>query len=464
MKDKFLNTFFYSPLGEGGMHYGAHPLIFRKAEELRNKMTHAEELLWNYLKSNEWNLKFRRQHPISLYVADFYCHKLKLVIEIDGNIYENEDVKKNDVKREKDLKSFGLTILRFKNEDVIAHLETVIQTIKEKINELQNCTLCGAGGFTSSPLQGAGAKVVSPATVANVVCGFDILGFALNEPADCLELSLSGEPGVHIINNDEYDLPTEAEKNVSGASLLALLEETEDVKGFILISKKNIKPGSGIGSSAASAAGAVVAANYLLDNRYSKEDLVRFAMFGEKVASGVKHADNIAPCIYGGVTLIRSIFPLDIVSIEAPPLHVTVVHPQIEVRTSDARQILKHQVLLKDAIRQWGNIAGLVAGFIKGDYELIGRSLEDYIIEPVRSILIPGFDEVKKRCKEAGALGGGISGSGPSIFMLSKDAKTAKDVETVMKEVFTKIGIAYHTYVTMINKEGVKILNHDFND
>jgi homoserine kinase len=311
---------------------------------------------------------------------------------------------------------------------------------------------------------GGACTVISPATVANVVCGFDILGFALNEPCDELSIELSDEPGIHILNNDEYDLPTEAEKNVSGAALLALLEETKDVKGFTLISKKKIKPGSGIGSSAASAAGAVVAANYLLNNRYGKEDLVRFAMFGEKVASGVKHADNIAPCIYGGITLIRSIFPLDIVRIDFPPLHVTVVHPQIEVRTSDARQILKHKVLLKDAIKQWGNIAGLVAGLIKGDYDLVGRSLEDYIIEPVRSILIPGFDEVKKRCKQAGALGGGISGSGPSIFMLSKDANTAKDVETAMKEVFSKIGIAYHTHVTTINKEGVKVLNYDLND
>ena len=141
-------------------------------------------------------------------------------------------------------------------------------------------------------------------------------------------------------------------------------------------------------------------------------------MSGEKVASGVKHADNVAPCIYGGITLIRSIFPLDIIPIPAPDLWVTVVHPQIEVRTSDARQILRKEVLLKDAIKQWGNIAGLVAGFIKNDYELIGRTLEDVIIEPVRSILIPGFDEVKQQSKEAGALGGGISGSGPSIFML----------------------------------------------
>lgn len=314
----------------------------------------------------------------------------------------------------------------------------------------------------SSPpgeLEGARAVTVhSSATVANVVCGFDILGFALNCPCDELTVEIVDEPGVHIINNDDFDLPTEAEKNVSGAALLAMLDEVPEVKGFKLISKKNIMPGSGIGSSAASAAGVVVAANHLLNKRFTKQDLVRFAMNGEKVACGVKHADNIAPCIYGGVTLIRSVFPLDIISIEAPELHVTVVHPQIEVRTSDARQILKQQVLLKDAIKQWGNIAGLVAGFINHDYDLIGRSLEDYIIEPVRSILIPGFDDIKRASKEAGALGGGISGSGPSIFMLSKDAPTAVAVEGAMKGIYDKLGIAYHTHVTTINKEGVKVV------
>jgi homoserine kinase len=188
---------------------------------------------------------------------------------------------------------------------------------------------------------------------------------------------------------------------------------------------------------------------------------VQFAMNGEKLASGVKHADNIAPAIYGGVTLIRCIHPLDIISIDAPPLFVTVVHPQIEVRTADARQILKQQVLLKDAIRQWGNVAGLVAGFIKADHDLIGRSLEDVIIEPVRSILIPGFDEVKTNCKEAGALGGGISGSGPSIFMLSKDETTARNVETAMKDIYNKIGIDFHTHVTTINKEGIRVMNDE---
>jgi homoserine kinase len=273
-----------------------------------------------------------------------------------------------------------------------------------------------------------------------------------------MEVRLLNERKIVIQSAEGYNLPENPSENTAGAPLIEMLHEIDGDIGFEVIIHKRIKPGSGIGSSAASAAGAAVAANLLLDGKFSNEDLVRFAMFGEKVASGVKHADNIAPCIYGGITLIRSIFPLDIVSIPAPDLFVTVVHPQIEVRTSDARQILRKEVLLKDAIKQWGNIAGLVTGFMKNDLELVGRSLEDVIIEPVRSILIPGFDEVKHKSKEAGALGGGISGSGPSIFMLSEDEETAIAVNEVMKEIYERMGIPYHTYVTTINHQGVTVI------
>ena len=334
-------------------------------------------------------------------------------------------------------------------------------------------------------------KIKAPATVANMVCGFDILGFAVNNPYDEMEMRLiqrsAGQAAITIINIDDYNLPTNPEKNVAGAALIALIEEytansiiekslseeyeiTSDsaakndlidfsIIGFEVKINKLIKPGSGVGSSAASSAGAVVGANYLLGNPFSKDDLVRFAMNGEKVASGVKHADNIAPCIHGGVTLVRSIFPLEIVALPSPTLFVTIVHPQIEVRTADARSILKQNVQLKDAIKQWGNIAGLVAGLMKGDYDLIGRSLEDVIIEPVRSILIPGFDDLKKACKAAGALGGGISGSGPSIFFLSKEKETALAVEQEMKNLYKGLGLAHHTYVTTINSTGVEITN-----
>lgn len=299
--------------------------------------------------------------------------------------------------------------------------------------------------------------VHSPGTVANLVCGFDILGMALDEPCDRMKLTLTEEPVVKLVNLDGYGLPEDPARNVAGVVLLSIMEQAKHRFGFRLETEKRIKPGSGIGSSAASAAGAAVAANHLLGNPYSTNELVQFAMNGEKLASGVKHADNIAPCILGGISLIRSIHPLDIVSVPSPDLYVTVLHPQIEVRTSDARQILKQQVQLKDAIRQWGNIAGLVTGLMKQDYDLISRSLEDVLIEPVRSILIPGFSELKAASKEAGALGGGISGSGPSVFMLSRELETANAVEQAMIAVYKRIGIEYHTYVTTVNKEGVKV-------
>jgi homoserine kinase len=321
----------------------------------------------------------------------------------------------------------------------VAYLQTLLEQADKRKHNMKTIT------------------VHAPGTVANLVCGFDVLGLCLHEPHDVMHVTLLDEKKVIIESADGYPLPSDPSLNTAGAPLLEMIEELDLQVGFHVTIHKHIKPGSGIGSSAASAAGAVVAANHLLGNIFTRTDLVRFAMAGEKVASGVKHADNVAPCIYGGITLIRSIFPLDIISIPSPALFVTVVHPQIEVRTSDARQILKKQVLLKDAIKQWGNIAGLVAGFMQNDIDLIGRSLEDVIIEPVRSILIPGFDEVKKRCKEAGAIGGGISGSGPSIFMLSHNNETALRVQQIMEEVYNNIGVAYHTYVTTINKEGVTI-------
>ncbi|TYZ09204.1 homoserine kinase [Hymenobacter lutimineralis] len=303
--------------------------------------------------------------------------------------------------------------------------------------------------------------VLAPATVANVVCGFDVLGFALAAPNDEMRLRLTEQPGVVIINDDDFDLPTEPTRNVAGAALLAMLRAVPEPLGVEVRIRKAIRPGSGIGSSAASAAGAVVGLNRLLHERFSKAELVEFAMCGEEVASGVRHADNIAPGIYGGVTLIRSTTPTpDVVPLDAPPLFVTVVHPQIEVKTSDARQILKRQVSLQDAIRQWGNVGGLVAGLLKHDYALIGRSLEDVIVEPVRSILIPGFREVKEGSRAAGALGGGISGSGPSLFMLSQDEATAQAVEAVMRETYQRLGLEHHIYLTSINPHGCQIVNN----
>ncbi|MGZ4082553.1 MAG: homoserine kinase [Bacteroidia bacterium] len=299
--------------------------------------------------------------------------------------------------------------------------------------------------------------VYTPASVANVVCGFDILGFALDGPFDKMVIHKTDKRGVTIINLDEYGLPVDPTENVIGAALLAMLKEVKEEIGFVVESTKSIKPGSDIGSSAASAAGAVVGANHLLHNLFTKKELVNFAMYGEEIASGARHADNIAPCIYGGVTLIRSLENLDIISIPVPELHVTVLHPQIEVKTSEARKVLGKEVSLKDATKQWANVAGLMTGFLQRDYNLISRSMEDVIAEPLRSHFIPGFHEVKEKCLAAGALGGGISGSGPSVFMLSKNKVTAMDVEGAMREVYGKMNINFNTYVTSINKEGVRL-------
>ncbi len=269
-------------------------------------------------------------------------------------------------------------------------------------------------------------KILSPATVANVVCGFDCLGFALQEPNDEMTVRIIDEKTVRIIHHDDFGLPVEAEKNVAGKSLLAMLDEIEENIGFEVEITKKIKPGSGIGSSSASAVGAVVAANKLLGDRFSRLEFAEFALAGEQFASQGRHADNVAPCLFGGFTLVRSVNPLDIVELEFPPLFVTVIHPQIEIKTSEARKILPTEISLKSAIQAWANVGALVSALSKGDYELISRSLEDFIVEPVRKNLIPHFDELKTASLKTGALGGGISGSGPSVFMLSETLQTAR--------------------------------------
>lgn len=302
-------------------------------------------------------------------------------------------------------------------------------------------------------------KVLSPASVANLVCGFDIMGLSLHEPYDVIEVSKSEKEGVFIKHTDHYQLPENPHENVAGVALQAMLAKSPHVKGFSVIIKKGIKPGSGLGSSAASAAGAVVAANHLLGNIFSKNELVQFAMEGEALASGARHADNLVPGIYGGIGLIRSIAPMDIIQLKAPPLFVSVLHPQLEIKTSEARKMLPTHIPLKAATQQWANVAALVAGLMNFNYELIRRSLNDHIIEPIRSKLIPGFDAVKKRALEAGALGGGISGSGPAIFMLSKDERTAKQVEMAMTEAYMRMDIPFITHSSSINYDGIKLID-----
>ncbi len=301
-------------------------------------------------------------------------------------------------------------------------------------------------------------SVLTPATVSNVVCGFDCLGFALAEPCDEMTVRKIDKPTVRIINRDDYDLPTDPAKNVAGVTLTALIKAACLDHGFEVEITKHIKPGSGIGSSAASSCGAVVAANRLIGDRFSKLELVDLAMAGEMVASGSRHADNLAPCVYGGFTLVRSLDPLDIVMLDFPPMFATVIHPQIEIKTSEARAILPKQVPLADAVRNWSNLGSLVAALAKGDYELISRSMVDTIVEPVRRSLIPKFNEIKTTCLTAGALGGGISGSGPSVFMLSETSAKAENVGSAMRTVYKKTGIDFHIYISQIHPDGVRFV------
>lgn len=301
-------------------------------------------------------------------------------------------------------------------------------------------------------------KLKVPATVANLVCGFDILGMVVHEPYDEMELKLLDTPEIIIRHEDPFGLPEEPSKNVAGIVLLKIQEHLKLANGFEVTIRKHIKPGSGLGSSAASAAGAAFGANILLENIFSKEEMVHFAMFGEELASGVRHADNIAPCLYGGITLVKSTDPIDIIPLNSPELFVAAVHPQVEVKTSDSRQILKKNISLKSAVEQWGNIAGLVAGIQNNDFSLIGRSLNDVIIEPVRSILIPKFDDIKQKSLNMGALGGGISGSGPSVFMLTEKRETAEKIAQMMQSVYDDIQIESFVYVSKINPCGIQII------
>ncbi len=302
-------------------------------------------------------------------------------------------------------------------------------------------------------------KIFCPATIANISCGFDVLGLCLEATGDEMIIRKTDKKGIRITKIVGADLPLETSKNVAGVAGLALLEAIDYQFGFDIEIYKNIKAGSGIGSSAASAAGAVFGINELVGKPFTRKELVAFAMKGEAIASGSEHADNVAPAILGGITLVRSTIPLDIIKIESPSeLYATVIHPQIELKTSEMRAVLQPMVSLKSAIVQWGNLGGLIAGFYTSDYELIGRSLHDEIVEPLRGPFIPKFDVIKKVALENGALGSGISGSGPSIFALSKGIETANRIAKAMSGVYDEMDLPYEIHVSKVNSEGVKII------
>jgi len=303
-------------------------------------------------------------------------------------------------------------------------------------------------------------KVFAPATVANVCCGFDVLGFALEQPGDEVWVRRTETPGVIISDIQGVSgLSHHPDENVVGVVAQKMLADLDVSFGLDMQLHKGMPVGSGLGSSAASSAAAAYAVNELLGKPFSTEELVPYAMEGERAASGSAHADNVAPSLLGGFVLVRSYEPLDVVPLGVPvALYCTIVHPQVELKTSLARSILKKDIPLQKGIRQWGNLAALMAGLLKADYSLIGRSLHDEIFEPERAFLIPLFKQAKQAALDAGALGAGISGSGPSIFALSATEEEAVQVRKAIEGVYTSSGIDLHAYVSQVPEQGARVI------
>ncbi len=304
-------------------------------------------------------------------------------------------------------------------------------------------------------------KVFAPATVANLGCGFDVMGLAIDQPGDEIILSFNNEKKLVIkkITGDGGKLSYDAKKNTATVAIQSMLNELKSKQGFDVILKKQMPLGSGLGSSAASSVAGVYAANILLGKPFKKKELVQFAMQGEKVASGAAHADNVAPCMLGGIILIRSYHPLDIIQLPVPKnLYLVVVHPHVEVLTKDARAVLKKNIPMNIAIQQWGNTAALTAGLFSNDLNLVGRSVEDHVAEPYRAALIPHFNAVKKSALENGAIACSISGSGPSIFAMCKGKTQTKEIADAMKKIFSQHRIKSESYISAVNKNGVRII------
>lgn len=302
-------------------------------------------------------------------------------------------------------------------------------------------------------------RVFAPASIANMGCGFDIMGFALDEVGDILEMSVSEGEGITITNNTAVPLPENIEDNVITPVIRKFFEMTGQ-KGHIDVSIcQKIYPGSGIGSSAASSAAAAYGMNELFGCPLTDEEMVICAMEGENLASGSYHADNAAPALMGGIILIRGYNPLDIIQLPIPAcFYCAIVHPKIVVSTKTARSILPKVVPMHDAISQWGNVGGLIAGLFSGDIGLVGRSMKDSVAEPYRKQLIPEFDELRGKILAAGSLAMCIAGSGPSVFSLSDRTEIANGAGEIMKEHFTSRGVNCNVYVSKVSNMGARVL------
>jgi homoserine kinase len=304
-------------------------------------------------------------------------------------------------------------------------------------------------------------KSFAPATISNLGPGFDILGVAINAPGDTVTARRQRETGlVFRLKTKQAQVPGDARKNVAAHVAQLILRELKPAFGVVLELHKSMPIGSGLGSSAASGVAAAVAVNALLPKPLAKRQLLRFALEGERFACGAVHADNVAPSLLGGAQLIRSYAPLDVIRV---PVHQSlvwvVVHPHVVVLTKKARALLPRRVPLRSAVRQSGNVAGLILGLTRGDEELLKRSVEDSIVEPVRARLLAGFPEVKHAALRAGALGCSISGSGPSVFAIAPSLRRAKTIGRSMTRAFRQVaGVDCDVFVSRTNEEGARIV------
>lgn len=302
-------------------------------------------------------------------------------------------------------------------------------------------------------------RVFAPASTANLGCGFDVMGMALDGVGDVLRMSVGDGDSLIINNESGVELPSDIEKNVITPAVRAFLAAAGKKAAVEITVEKKILPGSGIGSSAASSAAAVFGLNELFGRPFTVKGLVDFAMQGEKLISGTAHADNSAPAVMGGIVFIRGYEPLDIVSLPVPDSFCfSVVHPHIMVSTKAARDVLRKEIPMREAVTQWGNVGGLVAGIMTGDMPLIGRSMRDVVVEPYRKGFIPGYDELKAACMAAGALAVNISGSGPSVFALSDSLETAHRVGKTLKDHFDALDIENDLYVSHVPTVGARVV------
>lgn len=305
-------------------------------------------------------------------------------------------------------------------------------------------------------------RVNATASVANVSCGFDCLGFSIKGPSDVIRIEEKKTAGIEIIVTGKKcnDIPLDPKKNTAGKALLSFLNEVSEEPKYKIHIEKGIPPGSGLGSSAASAVSSVFGINALLDYPLNDHELLVHAMEGESAASGSLHADNVAPALFGGIILVRSYNPLDTISLPVPKnLFCTAVLPDLAVNTNEARKILPENITLGSAVEQSSNLAGFIAGLYEEDYELIGKSMIDLFAEPHRSKLIPHYKKLKNSALESGAIGCGISGSGPSIFALSKSEEIAKNIGENFCNSYNKYGINSISYHSKINLDPPKILD-----